>query len=123
MWPRLINAAIGIWLLGAPNALDYGGAQATNDRIVGPIAATVALVAIWDVTRSLRWVNVLLGAWLLLAPWLLAAGTSPTLNSMICGALLVACALQPGPAGARIGGGWRAVLHPDVDRAGGASAR
>jgi hypothetical protein len=118
MWPRIVSASIGVWLLAAPDLLDYAGAPATNDRIVGPLVATVALVASWDVTRSLRWSNVVLGVWLILAPWLLGAGTAPTVNSMLSGALLAGCALQPGPSGSRMGGGWRAVLHPDIGDAG-----
>lgn len=116
MWPRMANALIGIWLLAAPDVLGYSGAQATNDRIVGPLATSVALVAIWGVTRSLRWVNVALGLWLVLAPWLFGAGSTATVNSTLCGALLAGIALLPGPPVTRLGGGWRAVLHPDVDQ-------
>jgi hypothetical protein len=115
MWPRIANALIGIWLLAAPAVLGYEGAQATNDRIVGPLAASFAIIAIWDATRSLRWMSAVLGGWLLLAPWLLGGGTAATVNSTLCGLLLVAFALLPGPPTARMGGGWRAVLHPDID--------
>lgn len=117
MWPRIVNALIGVWLLAAPDALGYAGAQATNDRIVGPLVTSVALIAIWDVTRALRWFNVLLGVWLLLAPWFFRDGAMASANSLLCGALLAAVALLPGPGGARVGGGWREVLRPTLDHA------
>jgi hypothetical protein len=112
MWPRIANILIGIWLMAAPAVLAYGGNQATNDRIVGPLAAGFAAIAIWQVTRPLRRLNVAIGVWLLLAPWLFGADWSATLNSIICGALLTAFALRPGPQPDQLGGGWRAVWYP-----------
>src|SRR5687767_1665798 len=70
-WAQVAATAVAMWLMAAPAALDYTGAAATSDRVVGPIAASVACMAIWPVLRSLRWVNVVLGAWLVAAPWLL----------------------------------------------------
>src|SRR5215207_3520539 len=90
MWPRLVNTLVGLWLMAAPAVLDYAGAARTNDRIVGPLAASFAVIAIWEVTRPLRWANVALGVWLLVAPWLLGADRAPLLNETAAGLVLIA---------------------------------
>ncbi len=110
MWARIANAALGIWLMAAPAVLGYGGAARTNDRIVGPIAAAFATIAIWEVTRSVRFVNVALGGWLLLAPWILGHAPAATVNSLVVGALLIGFALVRGTVEQRFGGGWSALL-------------
>lgn len=111
---RLINVAVGIWLMAAPAVLDYGGKAATNDRIVGPVTITFATIAIWESTRSVRWVNVILGVWLLLAPRILMYGpTSPKINSLVAGVLMIAFGLVRGPIEQQFGGGWRAIWHPE----------
>ena len=51
--------------MASPAVLDYADPARANDRIIGPLVASMAIIAIWDITRPLRWVNVILGAWLL----------------------------------------------------------
>lgn len=110
MWARLANTAAGLWLMAAPAVLGYGGPAATNDRIVGPLAATFAVIAIWEVTRGLRWINLALGLWLLAAPWLLGGyPADATANSMAAGALLAVLSLVRGELRKTYGGGWPAV--------------
>ena len=100
--------------MAAPAVLGYGGAAQTNDRVVGPVAATFAVVAIWQATRSLRWVNLAAGLWLLAAPWVLGYGeTAPTVNSLAVGVVLAALALVKGEVTRRFGGGWRSLLQED----------
>ena len=110
MWAQIINALLGVWLMAAPAVLGYGAPAATNDRIIGPIAASFAVIAWWQATRPTRWVNLPLGLWLLLAPWVLGYGaTAAVVNSMAVGAALAALSLVEGTVDAEFGGGWRAV--------------
>ena len=110
MWARVATAALGVWLMVAPAVLDYAGAARTNDRVVGPIAAGLAVVAAWEVARGLRWTAVPLGGWLLIAPWALGhAGTAATLNSVLVGLCLIALAPAGGATRQRFGGGWSAL--------------
>ena len=110
MWARFANTAVGLWLLAAPAVLGYGGPAANNDRIVGPLAATFAIIAIWEVTRGLRWLNLILGGWLLAAPWLLGGYTAgATTSSMAAGVLLAVFSLVRGKIRQEYGGGWPAV--------------
>ena len=112
-WIQVAGVALGIWLMGASAVLGYGGAAATSDRIVGPIAASLACVAIWLVLRPLRRLNAVLGLWLIAAPWVLgyASETAALASGSITGALLIATALLPGRHSANQGGGWLAVVR------------
>lgn len=112
MWARIANALLGIWLMAAPAVLGYGPPASTSDRIVGPIAAAMAVIALWQVTRPLRWVNLALGLWLLAAPWLLGYGVAATANSTVVGLLMASLALIRGSVDQRIGGGWSALWPP-----------
>ena len=99
--------------------LVYGGPGRTrlrrpNDRILGPIVAGLAFVAIWPVMRPLRWVDLLVGAWLFAAPWLLGYGTGPAINSLIVGLLLMVLALLGSKTSKRFGGGWASLLDSDT---------
>ena len=108
MWARLVNTALGLWLMAAPAVLAYGDPAQINDRIAGPLAVTFAVVAIWGATRPLRRGNLAIGAWLLLAPWVLGYGAAaPTVNSLAVGAVLIACSFVKGSLDHRFDGGWR----------------
>jgi hypothetical protein len=119
MWAQLLGTCLGIWLMAAPAVLGYGGAARANDRVVGPLAATVAAVAISEVTRPVRWANLLTGAWLFAAPWVLGSPWAAAWNSLFVGAALAALALAGGTVKGRYGGGWSAVWRPTRDRPGG----
>lgn len=117
MWARLINTALGIWLMAAPAVLGYGGVASTNHRIVGPIVAAFAVIAIWEVTRSLRWINVPLGAWLVVAPLVLGyPALDALINGLVVGLLIVAMATVRGNITQQFGGGWSVLWRSD-DRA------
>ena len=114
MWAQAVNAALGVWLLAAPAVLGYGGPARTNDRIVGPLAAGLAVIAIWEVTRPVGRANLALGLWLLAAPWLLGYPAVATVNSIVVGLALGALALAPGSyRPGRFGGGWSALWRAD----------
>ena len=93
----------------APALLGYAGPARINDRIVGPIAASVAAVAAWEATRPVGRVNLVLGLWLLMAPWALGYGWAALANSTLVAVLLGALALAPGKMYHRFGGGWSSL--------------
>jgi hypothetical protein len=106
MLPQIINAILGIWLMAAPAVLGYGRPASTNDHIVGPLVATFACIAIWEATRSVRWVNLPLGLWLIVAPLALGHPTSGQLNSVLCGIAIAGLSCVGGAVTRRFGGGW-----------------
>jgi hypothetical protein len=95
--------------MASPEVLGFGGAARMNDQVVGPLSASLACVAMWQVTRSLRWVNVVLGAWLVLAA--IALGHDPVagVNSLVSGLILCGVSCVRGKLTRRMGGGWRSL--------------
>ena len=63
MWAQLVAFAAGVWLTAAAQVLGYGGPARPNDHIVGPLAATVALTAAFQVTRGVRGFEGIRGHW------------------------------------------------------------
>lgn len=107
---RAVAVAVGVWLMVAPAVLGYTGAAETNDRIVGPVAASAAFVAAWAVTRPLRWITLPLGGWLLVAAFVLDYPAAGTVSALASGAVLVATAPIAGAEPPRFAGGWRSLL-------------
>ena len=105
-WARWVSVALGVWLMAAPAVLDYAGQASATHRLVGPVVASFAFVAVWSHVRGLRWANVPLGSVLLVAPWPLGFGEVATVNSLIVGLALIALAPVRGPIRGRFGGGW-----------------
>lgn len=113
IWGQAINALIGIWLMAAPDILRYGVPALTNDRIVGPIAATFAIVSWWEATRAVRRVNLVVGVWLLIAPWLLGYHELIAIvNSIICGIALASLSFTGSKIKQQFGGGWISLWPP-----------
>jgi hypothetical protein len=80
----------------------------------------MAIIAMAEVTRSVRWVNVALGLWLMLAPVLM--GYKPlhigVYSALIGGAILLLSFVN-GPEREQTGGAWRRVwrrrcIHPTL---------
>lgn len=111
MGPQIVSMCIGLWLMAAPAVLGYGRPLATSDHIAGPLIATFACIAIWECTRSLRWVNLALGAWVVLAPWALSGPPWGLLNGVVSGTATAFLASRGGEIRHRFGGGWE-VLWP-----------
>lgn len=115
MRAQLAGVAIGIWLMVAPAVLNYAGAAATIDRIIGPIVVAVSWIAASECMRSVRWLKAPCGLTLLIAPMLLEYATSSTVNSIVCGLVVTWLSTIRGPLRARMGGGWRALARSDVE--------
>ena len=111
MWARLLSAALGLWLMAAPHVLDYGGAVRVNDRVMGPLVASLGVLAAWEVARELRWSSLVFGLWLLVAPWVLKAPVAAIVNEMTVGLCLIALALVRGQVRERFGGGWSSLMR------------
>lgn len=103
----------GLWLMLAPSVLGYDGAAATSDRVAGPAMAATAFLAIFAITRGLRWFNLAVGAWLVAAPWLLDFPVDATVSSMVCGVAALVLAPRGAPDQSMYGGGWVALRHTD----------
>jgi len=103
-WNLLVSVALGLWLMFAPAALGSTGTAAHSDHLIGALIVTVAVIALADVGRSVRFVNVLFGAWVIVAPWLLGGATTGSKwNDVIVGALVILLSFPRGTVGERYG--------------------
>lgn len=108
---RFVAVAVGIWLIFAPAVLGYGDPAAVNDRIFGPIGASLAFVAIWEVVRPLRWGTLPVGLWLVLAPFVLRYEAGEAIaSSVISGVLMSVTTFLGSDIKQRYGGGWQTLL-------------
>ncbi|MDX1662562.1 MAG: SPW repeat protein [Candidatus Promineifilaceae bacterium] len=111
-WPRLVNALLGGWLMASPALFGYAATTASkNQRVVGPLVVMFALIAVWEVTRPLRWLNLALGLWLIVSPFLLGTldRTDAMLIAVATGLVIVGLSLVRGPIHERFGDGWSAL--------------
>lgn len=110
MWARILNIALGLWLMAAPGILNYPTPAADNGHIIGPVLVTFAFVACWEATRGIRKWNYPLALWLLLAPWILDYGhTLATISDMLCGAGVLVFSSIKGKMEQTFGGGWQSL--------------
>ena len=114
MWARLSNTIIGIWLAASPGVLGTSGLAKTNSVICGILAASISIIAIWEVTRGLRWLNTLIGSWLLISVFVFDYQSSGMLSGFLAGIAMIALSLARGTIRHATGGGWKSLLStPD----------
>lgn len=119
MAARLVAVATGVWLMISPAALHYVESTAeASDRIAGPLAAACSFVAIWGITRALRWATLPIGLYLVIAPWLLGFPIDATISNVAAGLVFIVTAFVRGDVGERYGGGWISLRdpYPGLDR-------
>lgn len=120
MISRIVTAASGLWLMLAPAVIGYGGAAENNDRLIGPIIAALALVAIWEVVRPVRWAVIPFGAWMLFAPLVLDyPGATAWFSAIGSGVVALASTLPQAGDASRFGGGWSSLWRKDAGPAAG----
>ena len=96
--PALVGSTVlGIWLMAAPALLGTTGGAADSDHLVGALVVCVAVIAMAEVGRVLRFVNLAFGAWLIAAPIVMSGGsTAHTVSSIGCGLALLALSIPRG---------------------------
>ncbi|MEQ8396136.1 NAD-dependent epimerase/dehydratase family protein [Thalassobaculum sp.] len=106
-WTLVASALLGLWLMFSRLVLGTEPPMADSDHLVGALVITVAVSAMAEVARPLRFINVLFGLWLIAAPWLLAgAGALAAALGMIVGILLIALSLPRGSRSGEHYGSW-----------------
>ena len=97
-WNLLLSAALGVWVVFAPEVFGTATSDSTNtftvadsSHLFGALVTVVAVCATAEVVRLARYLNVLLGLWLVAAPFVLSgANTAAMINGVIAGLLIVA---------------------------------
>lgn len=106
-WMLVASAMLGIWLMFSRLIFATEPPMADSDHLIGALIVTVAVIAMAEVARPLRFINVAFGLWLIGAPWFLAgAGALATMGSLVIGLLLIALSLPRGVRSKEHYGGW-----------------
>lgn len=113
-WAQFVTVALGLWLMAAPAVLGYSGTPADVHRVLGPVTAAFALIAIWGHMRPLRWLSPPLGAAITVAPFLWSFGTVALVNSVLVGLAVAGLAFVPGRISEDYGGGWSSLWTGNV---------
>ena len=81
--------------------------MANNNHLIGALVITVAVCAMAEVARPLRFINMPLGLWLMTAPWLLPDKTyAAAWNDVVSGLIIIALSLPRGRRSAEHYGAW-----------------
>lgn len=116
---RAASTVLGIATMGAPELLDLGRGASVNAWIFGPLIVSVAVIAIADVTRPVRWLNVPIGAWMAVSMPFLVDDLAEGLGMAAIGVMVALLALVgPRIPRERLGGGWVAAIRADGDPGG-----
>lgn len=103
-WNLLVGAALGIWMMIAPDVFGTARGDTTgsftiadSDHLFGALIAVVAVCATAEVICAIRYLNVLLGMWLVAAPFILSgANAGATANGTVVGLIVAALSLPRG---------------------------
>jgi hypothetical protein len=99
----LASTAVGLSLMAAPAVLGTTGGAADSDHMVGALIVRVAVIAMAEIGRAVRFANVAFGVWLAVAPLLVDGGASYAVNSVLSGIALIALSVPRGPVRERYG--------------------
>ena len=106
-WTLLTSALLGIWLMFSRVSVGTSGPLADSDHLVGALVITVAVIAMAEVARPLRFINVLFGLWLTIAPWWLdGAELAAALSTTAVGLMLIGLSLPRGRRSGEHYGEW-----------------
>ena len=105
-WTLLASVALGVWMMFTRVLFDTQGTMANSDHLAGSLIVTVAIIAMAEVVRPLRFVNMFFGLWLMAAPWILSGSSADIWNGLVVGAALVALSLPNGRVGREHYGAW-----------------
>jgi len=106
-WTLVASAILGVWLMFSRLVFGSVPPLADSDHLVGALVVTVAVIAMAEVARALRFINVLFGAWLIVAPWLLSGGSTVAASvEVVTGIALIALSLSRGRRSAEHYGSW-----------------
>ncbi len=106
-WTLAASAVLGVWLMFSRLVFGSTPPIADSDHLVGALIVTVAVIAMAEVARPLRFINVAFGLWLILAPWLLAGeNLGAAVAGVLTGIALIGLSLPRGKRSREHYGGW-----------------
>ena len=106
----VISAAVGIWLMFTRLTLGTEGVLADADHLVGALALTVAVTAMAESVRAVRFLNMCLGAALVICALVMEATWLQSGADILAGLVLIAASVPRGAVRHKYGGWSRVVV-------------
>jgi hypothetical protein len=96
-WNLGAACVAGVWLMLAPFMFGYNDPLADSDHVAGALIITFAVIAMGEVSRSLRFVNLILGGWVVISPFVLGyASPAFMINGIITGLVVILLSFRKG---------------------------
>ncbi|TIN10690.1 NAD-dependent epimerase/dehydratase family protein [Mesorhizobium sp.] len=111
-WTLVASTLLGALLMTTPLLFGTQPPLYFSDHVVGCLIIMVAVTAMAEVVRPLRFLNVVLGAWIAVSPFVLAGGeTLAMVADVAIGLALIVLSLPRGTRSDQHYGGWdRAIV-------------
>ncbi|MEX2455545.1 MAG: vitamin K epoxide reductase family protein, partial [Rhodospirillaceae bacterium] len=112
-FPPTLVACVGVGaiLMATPLYLDVAPSLYYSNHIAGCLAILIAVTAMAEIVRPLRFLNVALGAWVAVSPFLMGgATTAEAAVHVVIGIALVGVSLPRGTRSEEHYGGWDRVI-------------
>jgi hypothetical protein len=109
-WTLAVSALLGIWLMAAPDLFNSRGGAADSDHLLGALVVVVAVTAMAEVARAVRFLNIFLAIAIMVAPWVLGgAPLAARVSDLIAGGLIIVLSLPRGVIRSRYGS-WNPLI-------------
>jgi uncharacterized membrane protein len=96
-WNLVLSAALGVWLLVSPVVFGVQGIAANSSYVLGALVITIAVIAMAEVGRAIRFVNILIAIALIIAPFVFGEpSAAATANLVLSGVLLIGVTIRRG---------------------------
>jgi len=106
-WTLAASAVFGAALMFTRLAFGTEPPMAHSDHLVGALIVTVAVMAMAEVGRPLRFINIAFGGWLVAAPWVLeGASTTGSFAGVAIGLAVIVLSLPRGRRSDEHYGSW-----------------
>ena len=102
-WTLAFSALLGLGLMFVPAIFGVEGSAAHADQVGGALIFTMAVLAMGEPLRIVRYLNVLLGLSVAAAPWIQGLGVLESTTSTLIGLAVAALALPRGRIRERYG--------------------
>jgi uncharacterized membrane protein len=111
-WTLVASTVLGAVLMLTPPIFGTEPPLYHSDHVAGCLVILVAITAMAEISRAVRFINVVLGAWVAASPMMLEGGTAAgAVAGAVIGLALIGLSLPRGTRSAEHYGGWdRAII-------------
>ncbi len=95
-WTLALTMLVGIWLMFTRLTLDSSGDMANAEHLIGAMVLTVAVTAMADVARPVRFLNILFAAGLLIVPFVYGITGLHLVATIVAGIAIILLSLPKG---------------------------